>query len=313
MNLLQSITSGSIRKDNGRLSGVFPSLTEGRQPNPKPLSDKDQLQQWIDAGSHAVLGYLLTPSMAMAMLERNVGNRRIRVRMVDQYAEQIASGGWPLTGQPIIFSEDGVLNDGQHRLAACVKSGVPLLCDIRFGIPRASFMQTDIGAKRQASDVLEITGEKNVVTLAAAAGHLNAWMRSGGKSIYRSYTPSPREIVQIVEQHPGLRDSTAVGQHLAQQIRTAPSVIAFCHYLGSMRDPEAANRFYGQVASGEGLLKSDPAFALRKRLIDAAQSRTTMPAFMLAGYALKAWNAYRKNVPVKLLRMDDGEPLPEVL
>ncbi len=311
MNLLQSITGSASRKGNGHHSAI------SAPPMPKsafvPLGDKEQLDEWIGAGSHAVLGYIITPSMAMAMLERNLGNRRKRARMIEQYAEQIASGRWPLTGQPIIFSDNGILNDGQNRLAACIKSGVAFPCDIRFGIARDSFMQTDIGAKRQASDVLEITGEKNVVTLAATAAHLNAWMRSGGKSIHRSYTATPSEILDLVERHPGLRASSGVGQYMAQQIRTAPSVIAFCHYLSSTRDPEGANRFFGQVASGEGLRKSDPAFALRKRLIDAAQSRTTMPAYILAGYALKAWNAYRKNIPVKLLRMDDGETLPEVL
>lgn len=278
-----------------------------------PLTDKDQLGAWIAQGSHSVLGHTITPSMAMVMMERNSGNRRIRPRLVDQYGGQMGAGSWPLTGQPIIFADDGTLNDGQHRLLACVKSGTPFVCDIRFGIPRNAFMLTDVGAKRQAADVLEIMGEKNAATLAAAVGHLVAWQRSDRKSIYRTFNPPPAEIVGIIRDCPHIRNSTALGMHVVAQIRTAPSVIAFCHYVCWLADPILADQFFAQVASGEGLKKTDPAFALRKRLIDAAQDRAKLPAFVLAGYIFKAWNSARKREPMKVLRMIEGESLPEVI
>lgn len=311
MTFLSSFTTPRTVKPNGGSATARGTPAETAKA-PLPPNDKERLAEWIAQGSHSVLGYQIVPSMAMAMMERNRGNRRIRDRLVDQYAGQIGSGSWPLTGQPIIFADDGSLNDGQHRLLACIKSGVPFVCDIRFGIPRKSFMHTDIGAKRISSDVLEIMGEKNASALAAAAGHLIAWQRSDRKSIHRIYTPPPSEIVGIIRDCPHLRNSAAVGMYVNAQIRTAPSVIAFCHYVCWLADPILADQFFAQVASGEGLKKTDPAFALRKRLIDAAQDRAKLPSFVLAGYIFKAWNAARKGSSVGVLRMYDGETLPEV-
>ena len=70
MNLIQVTTSAPIRKDNGRLAAAFPLSVEARRTMATPLSDRDQLEQWFAAGSHAVLGYAITPSMAMVMMER---------------------------------------------------------------------------------------------------------------------------------------------------------------------------------------------------------------------------------------------------
>jgi hypothetical protein len=311
LTFLSSFTTPRTVKPNGGSATARGTPAETAKA-PLPPNDKERLAAWIAMGPHAVLDYLITPSMAMAMMERNHGNRRIRDRLVDQYAGQIGSGSWPLTGQPVIFSEDGTMNDGQHRLLACIKSGVPFRCDVRFGIPRASFMLTDVGAKRQSSDVLEIMGEKNAATLAAAAGHLIIWQRSDRKSIHRSYTAAPNEIVAIIRDCPHLRHSAAVGMRIHGHIRTMPSIMAFCHYVCWLSDPVLADRFFEQVASGEGMTKTDPAFVLRKRLIDAAQTQTMMPRFVLAGYVFKAWNAARKGDQIKVLRMMDGETLPEV-
>jgi len=71
----------------------------------------------------------ITPEEAKAILEeRNYRNvRKISKTKVDQYAQMQTNGDWgSFIGEPIAFHKDGSLLNGQHRLMACIKSGVPL-------------------------------------------------------------------------------------------------------------------------------------------------------------------------------------------
>ena len=68
----------------------------------------------------------ITPVIGVGLARRNRpgANRRIDPNTVFYYANQMARGQWKATGQPILFSEDGVLMDAQHRILAGIISGV---------------------------------------------------------------------------------------------------------------------------------------------------------------------------------------------
>ena len=57
---------------------------------------------------------------------------------------------------------------------------------------------------------------------------------------------------------------------------------------------------------------ASPKAALSHGWATVRQTQAMMPRFVLAGYVFKAWNAARKGDPIKVLRMMDGETLPEV-
>lgn len=68
----------------------------------------------------------ITPEQAEDYLKyRNEKNRPIRKKAVGRFAADMRAGRWTITHQGIAFGADGSLMDGQHRLAACVASGVP--------------------------------------------------------------------------------------------------------------------------------------------------------------------------------------------
>ncbi len=96
--------------------------------------------------------------MAEAVLAYNTNNRRINRRKIESLALQISNGQFENTGEPIIISAEGVLNNGQHRLLAVVEADVEVDMDVRFGIPRRAFTKTDTGAPRTGGDVLTIKG-----------------------------------------------------------------------------------------------------------------------------------------------------------
>ncbi len=51
----------------------------------------------------------------------------------------LREGRWLNTGEPIIVSREGILNDGQHRLLAIKETNMSAELDIRFGVPRVAF------------------------------------------------------------------------------------------------------------------------------------------------------------------------------
>jgi hypothetical protein len=126
-------------------------------------------------------------AFAEAVLAYNTANRRVNRRKLDLLAEQMASGSFENTGEPIIISAEGVLNNGQHRLLAVIEADAVVDMDVRFGIPRRVFTKTDTGAPRTGGDVLTIAG--------AAHG-------SAVSSAVRLLNPLPPRPAR---QHPGIR------------------------------------------------------------------------------------------------------------
>ena len=77
----------------------------------------------------------VTPEIAAKYLKRNVDNyRKISKARAMIYAEEMKAGKWQLNGEPVVFGANGVLKDGQHRLAAVMMSGTPVKMTIITGV-----------------------------------------------------------------------------------------------------------------------------------------------------------------------------------
>lgn len=66
---------------------------------------------------------VITPEFANKLLERNGCIRKIKPAVVKKYTDAILAGDFICTNVGIGLDKDGRLIDGQHRLAAVVKSG----------------------------------------------------------------------------------------------------------------------------------------------------------------------------------------------
>ena len=96
----------------------------------------------------------ITPDLATEFLKRNTGNRAIRKRAVDQYADDLRRGNWKLTHQGVAVSPDGRLLDGQHRLSAIVQSGVAAQMVVALDVPESAYLVIDRGKPRLLADAL---------------------------------------------------------------------------------------------------------------------------------------------------------------
>jgi hypothetical protein len=101
----------------------------------------------------------VTPEVAEAYLVHNTGNRPISWRHVDDLARAMLAGRFHATHIGVAFGVDGTLKDGQHRLLAIVKSGVPQWLLVARGITdEATRDGVDRGRVRTDSDAIQIAG-----------------------------------------------------------------------------------------------------------------------------------------------------------
>lgn len=110
----------------------------------------------------------VSPELAKRWLESNKHNRRLSVSTVMRYAADMKAGQWKLNGEPIQFSEDGELKNGQHRLAAIVMADIPVKMSVIFGVPNDINIY-DFQNRRTEANVLQIDGVdlgKNEVSIA---------------------------------------------------------------------------------------------------------------------------------------------------
>jgi hypothetical protein len=83
---------------------------------------------------------LLTPDLAEMFLKNNSANRKLRVTHVDMFVRELQAGTFRTTHQGVAISKSGKLLDGQHRLSAIVKAGIPATmvvawdCDVETAI-----------------------------------------------------------------------------------------------------------------------------------------------------------------------------------
>lgn len=252
----------------------------------------------------------ITPQIAEAMLAYNTGNRATNAVRIRQYSDDMSSGAWLYSGQPIIFADNGQLNDGQHRLHACIAAGVPFESDVKFGVPRKAFVVTDTGKKRTPADVLGISGEQHATTLAAALRMLASY-NEGHYHFAAVFTAQALE--EVLAAHPGMRDSAAVGRAVYREFRLIPaSTLAFCHYVLSGIHAQQCSDFFEVLSSGAAR-KTDPVVVLRNQFINFNAKKRRGDKAETSALIFKAWNARRKNVNAKLFRWspDQNEAFPK--
>jgi hypothetical protein len=250
--------------------------------------------------------------MANYILDRyNTGNRRLRVRHANNFSTTIKRGGWENTGEPVIFAQEGVLNNGQHRLEGIIRSNTSVVMDLRFGIPRKAFANTDTGAKRLAGDVLSIMGSTNPFAAAAAVKLLIAYEAG----LPDSYTTSldNDQILHAFRRWPDVERAVDL-THAKISRRGFMNASSNAFTLLALRQVQEPTviEFLSLVESGLTRAKNDAPRLLRERLLtDEKLSRGSRTAIVerLALF-IKAWNFWCETERPNRLRWSPTEPFP---
>jgi hypothetical protein len=101
---------------------------------------------------------VITPDEAKAYFATRAPNQRpLSQEFVGRYADIMARNGWELTHQGIAFNAEGQLIDGQHRMAAVVKSQATIESMVfRYRAVGNSMLVVDSGKPRSVPDKIAV-------------------------------------------------------------------------------------------------------------------------------------------------------------
>ncbi|MBF0453890.1 MAG: hypothetical protein HQL72_03610 [Magnetococcales bacterium] len=258
----------------------------------------------------------ITPALARKWLERNEKNRNLKDRKVQELVSTIEDSHWRLNGESICFSSGGRLLDGQHRLHAIAKSGIPAEAVIIFGVDDSVMRTYDQGVKRTNADHFNISGEKNCVVLGATIRLLYMWKtlqfhRSGPK-----FTPDQETLDKLLAEHPSVRNSVQISKKATRFITSANA--AALHFLFSQTGIEmrsgqsAADHFLEKLGSGENITRQDAVYRLREALTENRTSKK-LTSIQMRAMTIKAWNIFSQDKKRGRIHWDaDEEAFPEI-
>jgi hypothetical protein len=259
-------------------------------------------------------------AFAEAVLGYNTGNRRIARRKLERLAGQLTRGEFVNTGEPIIMSREGVLNDGQHRLQAIVDSDAEIDLDVRFGVPRHAFTKTDTGAARTGADILSIRGIAHGAQVAQTVRLLLLYERGLPESI-RDFVSNDQVNVAF-DRWNDLPEAVEMVQDRSfpKGIRSTP-LTATVFLANRSNGKQRLETWLDTLSSGLTSNKDDPAYQLRERLMRAPEAALGSREVQLERFALmvKSWNLYKKgeSVPMREFRWKasgrGAEPFPTVI
>lgn len=258
-----------------------------------------------------VANVMISPEVARQMLGYNTHNRNEKPVFQTRYAADMVAGNWTWTGEPIRFAADGTLIDGQNRLLALVAAEVTLPFLVIHGLPMEAQEDIDTGAARKFQDVLALRGEPNATHLAALVRRVAAWEK-GRRSSLNSVVTSYHALSHTLERHPELRDIVNPSRKVADGCGLTGAATGLCMWVFQQIDQEDSDFFFARLGDGQGLVKGDPIFELRRTLHESNDKRkgARNETYLLA-ITVKAWNAYRNGETVGLYRWRPGGAKPE--
>jgi len=260
----------------------------------------------------------ITPQIAERWLTRNARNRKANFATIEAYAIQIVNDQWKRTGQPIIFTDAGMLLDGQHRLWAIYLTGHPAWSYVLTDVPHEEdlFAFVDNSRPRTAADALHIVGVNGLANRLTAIVRNIAWRWDQGLMRIRGAAPMPkpsnREVMGYVQEHPELLRAVKLmeANHKTAAKRLDDPVVAgfLAWKIVELHGDDALDRFMSGLIAKD-LSDSDPLALLQRRLerheraktasrrSSAARDRLTQTDILAV--SIKAFNGMIRGQPMR--------------
>lgn len=254
----------------------------------------------------------VSPTLAEHWLETyNVSNYRpLDRRRVDRFAGLLTRGEFHRTGEPIQFSgrlgQPGCrLENGQHRLAGIVASGIPATLLVVEGVAPEAMLFMDTGKPRKFSDYLRHLGDPDYRYIAAAV-RLGVQLEYNRVSARDSGGHMPIEFDELLAfynaNRPGLHDALSTARKIASETHMSRTAATVMMWRLRQIDPEDAEAFADALISGADLPAGDPILALRRWLLNSTHTTPRPRPGMQLAFGFKAWNAARAGRTLHHLR-----------
>jgi len=264
----------------------------------------------------------INPETAEQILSTRKKNRAISMATVKLYTKFMREGHWVLNGQPIIFA-DNLLIDGQHRLSACVRTGIPLeVLVVELG-DSSAFKTLDQGKRRNGSDVLGIAGYTNTSVIYTALGILEKIKRVGTLG-YNQLGEGARviisnhEVEDVANKYPGLDSSATLAKTFYKSLKVKPGPIASLHYILRQTESEVvsfdedkkSDEFMRILSTGLGLDKGNPILYFRNSLIKQMSDQIKIPPHFIIRGGILTWNNWIKGKKITRFVLGSDPKIP---
>lgn len=229
----------------------------------------------------------ITPEIAKAIVESSDLSiqRRPTQPHISFLASQMQNGKWVLNGDSIRFDTNGNLQDGLHRLMACIKANTPFTTIVVFNLsPRAILTIDNQKRARRFSDVLDVTFGRIKYSTATASfinfvtefknGRYNMAIRGGmgihGENAYNAtdiftkvdyFSDNYEQISLFVEENAKLY---GVGMCSLKE-----KEFIGLKWVCSKKDSKMADDFFSKLSRGVGLEENTPIFYVFQKLTEA--------------------------------------------
>lgn len=258
---------------------------------------------------------LITPEIAREYLKANTANRPMSNVHIERIAQQMAKGQFILNGESIIFSDEGVLMQGQHRLAACIKSNTSFQTVVVRGIPYNAFFTLDSGRARSISDVFAIQGTPDYSKMSSI---VNSYIRlhTGinsytGRESMKNLMSTKKDIFDVYQKHIELFTEIKLFSNRCYDklrlLKMAEIGGIMAYLIIDLKHPQDFVESFFTMLFFNSNVSNEAVNILRTKLInDLASERRMTPKYKLS-IIIKCWNAYVENKEVKVLSYNEGK------
>lgn len=272
-------------------------LVKTQKNNPEVTAEQQikSLKQLIKSPPATSRIVEFSPDLASYILrELNHKNRPRKTAKIVQYATDMANDKWLITGETIAFGSDGLLKDGQNRLAACIRAGTSFKTHVMFGIDPLAFAVMDTGANRSHSDVLSIMGVPNAKRVTSLLRLFIAWDNGKTDTGKFKITNEELRLYYVNEVDEALIQRAAKMSELVWKTTDYPPAhIGALYYRASLAGHEdKVIEFFETMRSGVAKARSP-----QKILIKHVTKIASNPSYKLTSHDFavlinRAWNCY---------------------
>lgn len=205
----------------------------------------------------------ITPEKAAKMLENNPNYRRVDNSRVISYARKMEQGMWQENGEAIQIAEDGSLLNGQHRLHAIIKCGIPqkmlIVCDVNANV-------FDSGKNRTWTDYTRANNNGKPIDTAIGG--------ATGLIVGDGHLHNPEERFKYVQAHKDDLDKALIfcrrGSHYTPLKKSSCVAAIYCAIMLKLMDDKKIETFCQIVNTGFPCenYANEPALALRNQLAE---------------------------------------------
>ena len=256
-------------------------------------------------------------------------NRTFRMSHAKLLATAMKNGNF--IDETVISFYKGQLDDGQHRMFACILAQRPFRGYVRRHDNPHLFATYDCGAKRSNADTLSVENKKNTKTLASALKVLESIHRKQGlKHGVGGVTVriEPYEVMEVYAKYPDIDCSASIVRSHYKHFKYPTGSATALHYLLRKReigvqnteglDSPLADKFMIEhMLKGYGLYEGHPCSTFRayaqKCLGKEVPGIDRLTHQQMVHGGIMTWNKWVKGKTMRRIKIPNVTELPKIL